>query len=238
MSKYGFNENEIVETKTVQIDKDGFHRVVDAADNGGNEGGNTSKDKDVIAVLQASSGGDQTHQAFEPMVCCSVKYQSDAHNAIETMISFASPRVFLAINPINSVGTSIYPTTLNVDEMEITDFAHEYQLYPIPYDLVRNNDYEYATFNDSTYRNYLVGVSTGSGISSEFTDLYLTFDMLENIDGVEKVIDESNGYCHYKFDLSLLIMTFETQDSPIANIYSDVLHVETIPYDPNPVIGQ
>lgn len=238
MSNYGFNENEVVSTKTIQIDKDGFHRVVDAADNGGNDGGNTSKDKDVIAVLQASSSGDQTHLAFEPMVRCSVKFLSDAHKAIETMIPFRSPLVFLAINPINSIDPSIYPTTLNTDEMEIMGFAYEYRLSPKPYDLVRNQDSEYVTANGSTYYNYCVGGTTGSGGSSEFTDLYLTFDMLENMDGVEKIIDESNGYCHYRFDLTLLILTFESQDSPIANIYGDVLHVETIPYDPNPVIGE
>ena len=43
MSNYGFNPDELIDTKVELIDKDGFHKVGEVSDNGGNSGGGSSE---------------------------------------------------------------------------------------------------------------------------------------------------------------------------------------------------
>ena len=43
MSNYGFNPDELIDTKVELIDKDGFHKVGEVSDNGGNSDGGSSE---------------------------------------------------------------------------------------------------------------------------------------------------------------------------------------------------
>ena len=44
MSNYGFNPDELIDTKVELIDKDGFHGVGEASDGGNSDGGETVGD--------------------------------------------------------------------------------------------------------------------------------------------------------------------------------------------------
>lgn len=217
MPNYGFNENEIVATKTIQIDKDGFHRIVEGTDGGSStpdEGSASGGLKDFNAAVTCDSENVEIH------VMALVRMGSGIHTALSDTIS-----VGIAIDPLNSMDPSTLPKTMSVEDM--TEFTNTHTfLSPDGMTMDASSD-QALWFNDAPYMMYGV-VVPDSETPSELVEYTLPVGDLQSQEKIAQIFDTDTSF-HYEFDLTILVAS-ATNDDEVHEIFADTVHVTTPVY--------
>ena len=137
MSNYGFNPDELVDTKVELIDKDGFHKVGEVSD-GGNGGGESEGTDDslkegIYFSKSFSSGNDKA-------VNCLMIKTKDSPSDLDTI--YTMNRVFVYYGDTAISDSEI---TIENEEMRpIYDRSNE-----IPYQSIGNSYCTFINRNDS-----------------------------------------------------------------------------------------
>lgn len=183
MAKYGFNENEIVATKTVQIDKDGFHRIADGSNSGDSESSENIKVKDFIGGLIFPDDAIN----IDPTITCYVSKNFDWG------ASQSEKELFIAINPINTAKALDNVVGTTIDE----NLASEHNIIPSPFHIIGG---------ESLYINgQLYSTHTAVDAATDSVHQKLNFTVLENNDMIEKIMSDDDQSYHYEFDISFFM---------------------------------
>ena len=217
MSNYGFNENEIVATKTIQIDKDGFHRIVEGTDGVSSTSGGL-KDFNAVVVCDPEDVNYICVRAF-------VRVGSDAYDTLSDTDNAYT--VGFAIDPLNSVNPSTLPKTMSQDDMMAFANAHTF-LSPSGILLHAPVNDPPSWIGDGSYGMF--GISAPDPeIPSERTDYTLPIGDLESQEKITPIFNDTNTHFHYEFDLTILVAS-AADDNETYNIFADVVHVVTPAY--------
>ena len=130
MSKYGFNENEIVATKTVQIDKDGFHRIIDG-----------ENDKKELIV----NGSFFLTRDTWPNICKYALSISDSNKPVYTTFETYDEEINQSICYVIAFTSDIIETQQTGNDLMVYMHGHN-----IPYVLSDYTDISYGTRIESS----------------------------------------------------------------------------------------
>lgn len=272
-----FNSNRII--KTIQIDNQGHYNIVNGAASGGSSDGSdsdsTSTDglhsyvkcsgSDIylqhvinanrISDLMAAASNMDIDSLYSNYGWARLPSTVDSADTLEAFEQVTRQFVIsIAINPLNSVSVSDYPSTKTVYFATLADdiqtIANEFHLINVDTLLnmmngntVMNGNVVFSTsdqaelllHNGQVYFSNRIKMYFYDGRSTDLVDYYLNLDELAN-DGVISEIVETdtntgNTYGHYEFDLSIILimpnMVTMTDTSVELLILPEVIHVRT-----------
>ena len=216
MPNYGFNENEIVATKTVQIDKDGFHRIVEGTD-GGSSTPSGLKDFNATVICDPENVNIDIRML--------VRVGSDAYDTLS--VASDSVNVGFAVDPLNSIDPSTLPKTMSQEDM--MEFANAHTFLS-PEDMIIDppeND-PALWIGDGSYASLSMSIPDPETPSGRM-DYTLPVGDLQSQGKIAQINDDTNASYHYEFDLTILVAS-NVDGTENRNIFADTVHVVTPEY--------
>lgn len=107
MPNYGFNENEIISTQTIMIDKDGFYKVVDGA----SSGEDINKVQNIYGFTKYLT---ETELQYEILIEEHFKNDHDPSS------------IYVKIDPYNTVNVSDYTIGESIDNIPVENVQYGY----------------------------------------------------------------------------------------------------------------